>query len=157
MDVRTLYTKIRNGSEHQVQEMQVIMESFLKQRSRSFSELNHKEQAERLISEANLEERQHLYSCTALGVDVRVGKAFVIPMSGNPSAAAQAYDEQDNPRGKRHLMRMPHIEGLNKQSTLFLNDCKFINTARIIDVKAHVDRGSPLFQKIHSRMRQVIG
>lgn len=49
------------------------MESFLKQRSRSFSELNHKEQAERLISEANLEERQHLYSCTALGVDVRVG------------------------------------------------------------------------------------
>ena len=48
MDVRTLYTKIRNGSEHQVQEMQVIMESFLKQRSRSFSELNHKEQAERL-------------------------------------------------------------------------------------------------------------
>ena len=50
MDVRTLYTKIRNGSEHQVQEMQVIMESFLKQRSRSFSELNHKEQAERLIS-----------------------------------------------------------------------------------------------------------
>lgn len=187
MDVRTLYTKIRNSSEHQVQEMQVIMESFLKQRSRSFSELNHKEQAERLISEANLEERQHLYSCTALGVDVRVGdicfidfgadayqceigfqhfgiimklfhgKAFVIPMSGNPSAAAQAYDEQDNPRGKRHLMRMPHIEGLNKQSTLFLNDCKFINTARIIDVKAHVDRGSPLFQKIHSRMRQVIG
>ncbi len=35
MDVRTLYTKIRNGSEHQVQEMQVIMESFLKQRSRA--------------------------------------------------------------------------------------------------------------------------
>ena len=54
MDVRTLYTKIRNGSEHQVQEMQVIMESFLKQRSRSFSELNPKEKAERLISEANL-------------------------------------------------------------------------------------------------------
>ena len=78
MDVRTLYTKIRNGSEHQVQEMQVIMESFLKQRSRSFSELNHKEQAERLISEANLEERQHLYSCTALGVDGSATSALSI-------------------------------------------------------------------------------
>ena len=54
MDVRTLYTKIRNGSEHQVQEMQVIMESFLKQRSRSFSELNHKEQAERLMRYSDL-------------------------------------------------------------------------------------------------------
>ena len=85
------------------------------------------------------------------------GKAFVIPMSGNPSAAQQAYDEHDNPRGKRHLMRMPHIDGLNKQSTLFLNDCKFINTARIIDVKAHIDRSGPLFQKIRARMRQVIG
>ena len=166
MDVRTLYTKIRNGSEHQVQEMQVIMESFLKQRSRSFSELNHKEQAERLISVGDIcfiDFGADAYQCEIgfqhFGIIMKLfhGKAFVIPMSGNPSAAAQAYDEQDNPRGKRHLMRMPHIEGLNKQSTLFLNDCKFINTARIIDVKAHVDRGSPLFQKIHSRMRQVIG
>ena len=187
MDVRTLYTRIKNGSELQIQEMQGIMESFLRQRSRSFSTMNQKEQAERLISEANLEERQHLYSCTSLGVEVRVGdicfidfgadayqceigfqhfgiimklfhgKAFVIPMSGNPSAAQQAYDEHDNPRGKRHLMRMPHIDGLNKQSTLFLNDCKFINTARIIDVKAHTDRSGPLFQKIRARMRQVIG
>ena len=51
MDVRTLYTRIKNGSELQIQEMQGIMESFLRQRSRSFSTMNQKEQAERLISE----------------------------------------------------------------------------------------------------------
>ncbi|MFR9254180.1 MAG: hypothetical protein ACLVJ6_00800 [Merdibacter sp.] len=39
------------------------------------------------------------------------GKAFVIPMSGNPLAYRQAYDRYDNPRGKRHLMRIGQLPG----------------------------------------------
>ena len=54
-------------------------------------------------------------------------------------------------------MRIGQLPGLRKPSTLFLNDCKFINTARIIDVKAHVQKDSPLFADIYQRMQQVIG
>ena len=165
----------------------VLHEQLLKERGEDFSRMNPKEQAEHLISEANHSERASLYSCASFGITPRVGdicfidfgadayqceigfqhfgivmrlfhgKAFVIPMSGNPLAYRQAYDRYDNPRGKRHLMRIGQLPGLRKPSTLFLNDCKFINTARIIDVKAHLERDSELFASIHQRMQQVIG
>ena len=66
-------------------------------------------------------------------------KAFVVPMSGNHSAYVQAYGK-DNPKGKRHLMRLGKIRGMNKESVLFINDAKWINTARIIAVSyTHLD------------------
>ena len=43
------------------------------------------------------------------------GKIFVVPMSGNSSAYHKAYDPVLR-AGKRHLMRLPEIEGLNKSS-----------------------------------------
>lgn len=173
--------------EGQVQEWNGIMEDYLRKRRQRFVRMNQKEQAEHLISEVNRDQRQKLYSCASLGVAVRAGdicfidfgadayqceigfqhfgivmklfhgKAFVIPMSGNPSAYKQAYDPSANPKGKRHLMRIPSIEGLNKRSTLFLNDCKFINTARIIDIKAHIDPACALYGQIYQRMQEVIG
>lgn len=166
---------------------QKLMNEMLKERQLHFSKMNRKEQAEHLISEANRHERSSLYSCEDVGIAVRVGdicfidfgadayqceigfqhfgiimkmfhgKAFVIPMSGNPSAFQQAYDRYENPNGKKHLMRLGLLPGLRKPSTLFLNDYKFINTARIIDIKAHVSKDSALFAEIYQRMQQVIG
>ena len=135
----------------------------------------------RLISDANLRERRGYSSCSELGVDIRVGdicyidfgeayiceigfqhfgliltlfhnKAFVVPMSGNHGAYLQAYGAS-NPKGKRHLMRLGKIKGMNKESVLFLNDAKWINTARIIDVKSHLDRNSFKFHDIKERVK----
>lgn len=42
------------------------------------------------------------------------GKLFVIPMTSNPYAYAQAYCEHDNPDGKIHLMRFGKQCGLER-------------------------------------------
>lgn len=188
MDVRALYTQGKRDLDKETSiKWQQLHEQLLKERGEGFARMNHKEQAEYLISEANHSERASLYSCASFGIAPRVGdicfidfgadayqceigfqhfgivmrlfhgKAFVIPMSGNPLAYRQAYDRYDNPKGKRHLMRIGLLPGLRKPSTLFLNDCKFINTARIIDVKAHLEKDSALFADIYHRMQQVIG
>ncbi|MBR5004955.1 MAG: hypothetical protein IKY14_05810, partial [Erysipelotrichaceae bacterium] len=84
------------------------------------------------------------------------GKAFVVPMTSNPETYAQAYDEKNNVHGKQHLMRIGRIQGLYRESVLFLNDCKYINTARIIDVKARIPKESLLFEKITQRVIQCL-
>ncbi len=83
------------------------------------------------------------------------GKAFVVPMSGNKRALQQA-KSKENPHGKRHLMPLGCVEGLIKNSVLYMNDAKWINTSRIIDVKAHIEVESELFQEIHQRIVELI-
>lgn len=138
----------------------------------------------RLISEMNYRQRANMSGCEELGVRVRIGdicfidfgmsylneagfqhfglvmkfcnnKAYVIPMSSNPASYHQAY-AKENPKGKKHLMRLGKIEGMNKESVLFLNDAKWINTARIIDVKAHIDKRGELFMNIKKRMMECL-
>ena len=82
-------------------------------------------------------------------------KAFVVPMSGNKGAYHQAYSKE-NPNGKKHLMRLGKIKGMNKESVLFINDAKWINTARIIDIKAHLDKNSELFKDIKERVKECL-
>ena len=60
----------------------------------------------------------------------------------------KAYDEKDNPEGLKHLYRLGTVEGLYKESVLFLNDGKYINTARIIDIKGRIDPESERFKRI---------
>ncbi|MEF9967143.1 MAG: hypothetical protein RR766_01430 [Longicatena sp.] len=138
-----------------------------------------------LVSDANWLLRSQYTSCEQLGIDIRPGdicyidygqaylneigfqhfglvlsiyqkKAFVIPMTSNELQYKTAYDLIDNPSGKRHLMRLGCLPGMNKPSVLFLNDCKYINTARIIDVKAHLEISSPCYQKIKKRIIKCI-
>ncbi|WP_200804765.1 hypothetical protein [Anaerorhabdus furcosa] len=45
---------------------------------------------------------------------------------------------------------------MNKPSVLFLNDCKYINTARIIDIKAHLSTDSPCYRMIKKRIIRLI-
>ena len=136
------------------------------------------------ISMVNHLNNHEMHNCNERGVDIRVGdvcyidfgnafieeigfqhfgiimsicrnKAFVVPMSGNKKAYAQAYDK-NNPNGKKHLMRLNKIGSMNKHSVLFINDSKWINTARIIDVKGHLKRNSQLFHEIMERVKDMI-
>lgn len=162
-----------------------LWDQFVEEKSADYDALEVREALPRLVSEQNLRERRHVMNCGELGVDIRVGdicyidyggdsyvneigyqhfgllmtlyhnKAFVVPMSGNRAAYMQAYS-RDNPKGKRHLMRLGKIKGMNKDSVLFINDAKWINTARIIDVKAHLDRTSPLFHEIKERVKKCL-
>ena len=83
-------------------------------------------------------------------------KALVVPMTSNPATYAKAYDPVDNPGGRKHLMRIGRVEGLFKPSVLFLNDMKYVNTARVIDVKAHIPTDSPMFQTVKKRILSIL-
>ena len=137
------------------------------------------------LSEANWIVRKEMMSCEEGGIDVQVGdicyidfgqaylneagyqhfgvvmaichkKALVIPMTSNPLQYENAYDDENNPLGKIHLLKIGQPKGLNKPSVLFMNDAKFINTARIIGVKSHIPEKSPLFRKIQQRLLRVM-
>ena len=73
-------------------------------------------------------------------------KAFVVPMTGKPIR-----------KMKSHLFALGEISGLYKESCLFLNDAKWINTARIIDVKGHIDPKGKQFQQILKCVCECIG
>lgn len=146
--------------------------------------LSASEEYDYLVSKMNFCQRKELNSSLDLGVRVHIGdicfvdyglayileigylhfglilamqhgKAFIVPVSGNYRAYLQAY-APDHKQGKRHLMRLGCIPGMNKVSVLYMNDAKWINTARIIDVKAHLDPREKLFQEIKGRIVELI-
>lgn len=157
---------------------------YMVEKNEDYSTLSIKEALPRFISEQNLRERRNETSSLCHGVYIEVGdicyidfgeayineigyqhfaiiiamfhnKAFVVPMSGNEASYEKAFDK-GNPYGRKHLMRLGEIKGLNKKSVLFLNDAKFINTARVIDVKAHICKDSPLFKEIVERFNYCV-
>lgn len=159
---------------------QEVWEEYVEESSGYYSLMKVSDARVHMISETNYRNRGKLRSCEAVGVRVSVGdicfidfgmsylneagfqhfglimkfcnnKAYVIPMSSNTSSYHKAYGK-DNPNGKKHLMKLGRIYGMNKESVLFLNDAKWINTARIIDVKAHIDKRDVLFNEIKQRM-----
>lgn len=138
-----------------------------------------------LLSEYNFETRAELKSCKCFNMVIREGdivyidygkayqletgyqhfgiivrvynaKALVIPMTSNAEAYNDAYDPRSNPEGLTHLMRIGRQRGCYKYSVLFLNDAKFINTARIINIKAHISTESELYKKIMARLIEII-
>lgn len=138
-----------------------------------------------LISEANWIIRSRCVSCNDLGITVQTGdicymdfgqaylnemgyqhfglimvlyrqKALVVPMTSNVTQYKSAYDPKTNPHGSKHLLRIGKIPGMNKPSVLFLNDMKFVNTARVIDVKAHISTDSALFAIIQGRLLKLM-
>ena len=134
-----------------------------------------------LISEANWIIRSRLSSGEDIGIKVKPGdiccmdygqsylnemgyqhfglvmtvcskKALVIPMTSNTKTYSKAYDPVNNPGGRKNLMQIGKIEGLTKPSVLFLNDVRFINTARVIDIKAHIPVEGKMFPEIQHRL-----
>lgn len=146
-----------------------------------YNQMSSKDALVRMLSTNNYRERCHALGCEELGVRIRVGdicyidyglsylneagfqhfglimkiinkKAVVIPMTSNPNT----YKEALGNRGKKHLMAIGKVEGMSKYSVLFLNDVRSINTARIIDVKAHIPLKSELFQNIYERYLKML-
>lgn len=73
-------------------------------------------------------------------------KAFIIPMTSKTNLV----DKYRKIGYKDHLYYIGKVAGLAKESVLFLNDAKFINSARIIDIKGYLDINSSDYQKIKS-------
>ncbi len=151
-----------------------------------YGEKSIQEAKDSLISEMNFRERGHLKSCRKYGmfinpgdlcyvdfgsrafiteagyqhfaivISVCCGKAFVVPMTSKSENYEMAYDSRENPNGYIHLMKIGLPKGLNRNSVLFLNDAKYINTARIIDIKGHIDTDSDLFREIKRRVIELI-
>ena len=150
-----------------------------------FNNMPAKTARDSLLSEYNYQTRSKLRSCRSFGLmispgdccyidfgraylseiayqhfglvlNVFNGKAFVIPMTSNAHTYQQAYDPVDNPEGLKHLMRLGKVDGLNKYSVLFLNDGKYINTARIIDIKAHINSSSLFFKEVQRRFVETL-
>lgn len=139
----------------------------------------------KLVSEFNFETRKNLKSCKVYKMTIQEGdivymdygkaylleagyqhfgivvrmynsKALVVPMTSNAEAYNNAYDELINPDGLTHLMKIGRQKGCYKYSVLFLNDAKFVNTARIINIKGHISTESALFKKIRARLVEII-
>ncbi len=79
-------------------------------------------------------------------------KAFVIPMSSNPKTIEKSPNVINETRSRKHLYYLGMLEGMNRPSVLFLNDAKFINSSRVIDVIAHLDPNSSLFKEIINQL-----
>lgn len=161
-----------------------LWKNYLENKKTVYEQMNDTHFEESLISEANWTQR-HMYTCgEGLGMYPMIGdicfmdfgqaylheigyqhfaiimnmygkKALVIPMTSNAIQFAAAYDPVDNPNGKKHLMRLGKIGNMAKPSVMFLNDIRFVNTARIIKIVAHLDTDSELFWKVQQRVLEV--
>lgn len=172
-----------SGSNNDI-DLDGIIEYYLKRKKCKYNQMNKKQLSRLLISKFNHEMRSEYKSSELMGFKIKVGdicyidfgvayiseagyqhfgivigycnsKALVVPMSSNVSMYHQSYCPIDFPRGKKHLYRLPDIRGLHKRSVLFLNDIKYINTARVIEVKGHIHPKSALFNDILGRVKEL--
>lgn len=176
--IPTLLKQLQSSSLSSTDE-QWLIEETLQDLKKEWKERPQQEMLRQMISTYNYIERSHYSSHPEL--TIRVGdvcfidyghayqheagyqhfglvlkivnnKAFVVPMTSNDFAYSRAYDLEQNPSGRKHLMRFKQCCGLNRDSVLFLNDCKFINPSRIIEVRGRVDEHSELFRGIQKRV-----
>ena len=96
------------------------------------------------------------YQHFGLVISLCCRKALVVPMTSNPKTYENAYDPEISPEGSRHLMRLGQIRGMNKPSVLFLNDLRYVNTARVIDVKSHISTRSKTFKDVKERLMDIM-
>ncbi len=80
-------------------------------------------------------------------------KALVIPLTSNEEMYRKAGECSPH---YDHLMQIGMPKGLRKNSTLFLNDLRYINTARILHTRAHIDVDSELFLEIRKRVTEIL-
>lgn len=185
MEIEELSSYLKEGNlDRKAKEQgywQDIWQMYVQESSKIYGCLSTKEALVRLISEVNFKNRAQAVSCEELGVWIRVGdicyidfginyineagfqhfgiimciknnKVLVVPMTSNEKTYREAQEKGIKP----HLMPIGKIEGMYRESTLFLNDSKFINSARIIDVKAHIPPTSELFKEIKQRFHELI-
>lgn len=180
-DIEAFYDICASQKDQVIQkEWQKLWDWFINEKKDEYSKISYKEGVQRLVSEKNYNTRRNIASSKSLGFSIQPGdvcytdfgqaylyeagyqhfglvisvvhfKALIIPMTSNP----QTYKKSLTVDGT-YLFPLGTIEGLYKESVLFLNDAKFINTARIIDVKAHLDVHSALFISIKKKFKSLI-
>ena len=94
------------------------------------------------------------YQHMGLVLSIMNRKIFVVPFTGNQLKFVEA-QSIDNPIGKSLLIQIPKLKGLTKKSVAIINDAKWINSARVIDVKSHLHPESDLFQFIKQNYRAI--
>lgn len=92
------------------------------------------------------------YSHLGIVISFFLTKILVAPLSSNAHAVASARNIKK--QGKLHLYTVGKLPGLDKASVVFLNDCKYVSPSRIIDIKAHLDVESEMFQEIISIIQE---
>ncbi len=185
MDKDKLLTWLKESSQDEDIKDQEYWEElwnqYVEESSAHYRQMSSKDALVRMLSTNNYRERCQALGCEELGVRIRAGdicyidyglsylneagfqhfglimkiinkKALVIPMTSNPNTYKEALG--DHP--KNHLMAIGKVEGMSRDSVLFLKVVRSINTARIIDVKAHIPLRSELFQKIHERYLKML-
>lgn len=162
------------------QEWEKLWDWFINEKKEEYSKISYKEGVQRLVSEKNYNTRRNIPSSKSLGFSIQPGdicytdfgqaylyeagyqhfglviavvhfKALIIPMTSNEKTYQKSLTSEGT-----YLFPLGPISGLYKESVLFLNDAKFINTARIIDVKAHIPVTSKLFVDIKNKFKNLI-
>lgn len=157
----------------------VQIDSFLSEYRRYLLNDSSKYAAKEICSGLNRMKRSRLWCCESVELKVYVGdivyldyghaylneagyqhfglimsfwnnKALVIPMTSNKTSSQTAINVSDT--GRCHLYYIGYVNGLSNHSTLFLNDAKMINTARIISVNGHIKKESSMFKEIRSHL-----
>ena len=162
-----------------------VWDNYIRYRTSVYEAMDPVHMNRNLISEANWMVRSQCFSGEELGIKVKKGdicyadfgqmylnesgyqhfalvmaishkKALVVPMTSNAATYRKAYDPEENPQGSDNLMRLGKLKGLRKPSVLFLNDVRFVNTARIIEVIGNISPRSQMFKDVQKRLKEVM-
>ncbi len=181
-DIEAFYDICVSAEESTIQkEWNKLWKWFMQEKKNEYASISYKEGVQRLVSEKNYNTRRNVASAKALGLQIVPGdicyidfgqaylyeagyqhfglvlaivhfKALIIPMTSNPNTYRKSLNQEEG----QYLYPLGWIDGLYKESVLFLNDAKFINTARIIDVKAHLDTDSEMFLEIKEKFKNLV-
>ena len=159
------------------QKLEILKEQAEKEENNLLVSLSDNEIFDYMVSKLNYCRRKMMGSCQDFNVNIRCGdicfidfgnsylyeigylhfglilsmqrgKVFVVPITGSNTKVSG---------NKEHIMQLGKIEGMSKISACYLNDAKWINSSRIIDVKAHIPVDSELYLSIKQRIHEGIG
>lgn len=154
-----------------------LIENFCNQYQKYITDLSCHEKIKELKSGHNRVNRSHMWSSEAMKMTPKIGdicfidyghaylnesgyqhfgliigssnqKILVVPMTSKRDAISQSRNVVE--KGKLHLYYIGHLDGLHKPSTLFLNDFKYLNSARVISINGHLCINSTMFKDIVS-------
>lgn len=166
-------------TKYSVENHQDNIKSFINDYAAFVHDMAKSMQRKECISGVNRIKRSHFWSCENIGLKIKVGdvcfvdfghgyinecayqhfalvvklyrgKAFVVPMTSNPRTVALAKSKK-----RSHLFYMGHLQGLDKETCVFINDARFINTARVISVNAQLDKNDEKFKIIAKKYADI--
>lgn len=83
------------------------------------------------------------YFHMGLIIDIKQYEYLILPMTSNVKAFEKAVFWK-----KSNLLPLPHVDHIEKNTTIFLNDARFINSARIIMKVSNIEKNSAEFKHI---------